>query len=210
MPRIGILKHIFPLSTGTYTRNPHRESPVLEPQIACLSPTDAPLAWAPTPRDYRDALRTHLGLTSAAKASATGRLLGRGPSEAGLVDTRRCDGGWVDGELEMAQYLTDDRCLIDGGDEAQPSLLTHRTGCHIEGKYPLQQPCPVPSRRGTTGVVPIAALLAQGGKHRTSQVTMRRQHASIAHLVNARWRDQCRELFELGLNDYSLITSGSA
>ncbi|MCZ6873276.1 MAG: hypothetical protein O7G88_07050, partial [bacterium] len=46
---------------------------------------------------------------------------GRGPSEAGLVDTRRCDGGWVDGELEMAQYLTDDRCLIDGGDEAQPA-----------------------------------------------------------------------------------------
>ncbi len=51
--------------------------------------------------------RTHLDPSSAAKAAATGGRLGRGPSEAVPGDTRRFDGWWVGGELEMAQELTD-------------------------------------------------------------------------------------------------------
>ena len=62
--------------------------------------------------------------------------------------------------VEVADTSLDfDRPFSPGGDDAQVALLAHRTGRHIEGNDSLQQPCPVPSRRGATGVVPIAALL---------------------------------------------------
>ena len=81
----------------------------------------------------------------------------------------------------MAEDLADDLALRDDGDDPQHPALAQRTGAHLQGKHPLQEPRPAPVRRRRAGLLFLHPLLARRRDNRLAQCAMRRQTPTIAH-----------------------------
>ena len=91
---------------------------------------------------------------------------------------RRSNQGRVGRTFQMAEDLSDDLTLRDGGDDPQRPPLTPRAAYHIQCKDVLQQPCPTPARRRRAVLVFPHALLAWRGDDRPTQMAVRRQKPS--------------------------------
>ena len=73
----------------------------------------------------------------------------------------------------LAENLADHLGLGDDGDNPQRPLTAKRTGGHIQGKHPLQEPRPAPARRRCRRLVPLHALLTRRRRDHTAQAAMR-------------------------------------
>ena len=74
----------------------------------------------------------------------------------------------------MAEDLSDDLPLGNGGNDPQRPLMAKRAGSQIEGKYPLQELRPAPVRRGAAGRRLFHTLLARRRDHRLAQRAVHR------------------------------------
>jgi len=106
------------------------------------------------------------------------------PRKRGLL--RRYNGWRVHRQFQVAQDFLDDTSLGKRRNDPQPTLLTHRAAFHVNGKYSLEQPRPVPVRRGRRAFGLVHTLLARGGDDGRLQVAIRCQATAVTHLMLAR------------------------
>jgi len=86
----------------------------------------------------------------------------------------------------MAQDPRDHRFLGNGGHDPERAASAQGARSHIQIKHPLEQPRPAPTRRLCIGITPIRTLLAWGRDDRPTQLTVRRQTATVAGKVDSR------------------------
>lgn len=90
------------------------------------------------------------------------------------------------------QDMEKDRPARDGGDDPQGAFETARAALQVNGKHPLEQPCPTPVRRDRAAWS-LDTLLAGGWGDGPSQLAVRGQTTRVPHLVHPRRGHQGRQ-----------------